>query len=230
MKLARLLALAACTASVASASQVLLHDDFDGATVDASKWTIMNPVIGSSVTQSGGELTTIKRGTLATVANFSAPYAISGSFTSNSFDELFTVTLRSDLSEAPTFSGRQGVSVTFGDANNTLSLYAIDGDGVFTSLAADVPFSFSTGVSYAFEITDDGQNVAVSINGIERISGSTDLALGGKVAFYSREWSGTSSSMDSVTITSAIPEPASFAALAGLGVLGLAAARRRRVA
>ncbi len=46
--------------------------------------------------------------------------------------------------------------------------------------------------------------------------------------FYSTDGTGASSRVDDFTVTISIPEPSAFAAVAGLGVLGLAALRRRR--
>lgn len=42
-------------------------------------------------------------------------------------------------------------------------------------------------------------------------------------------WDSTSLSIDGTITVAAVPEPATFAALAGFGVLAFAACRRRRV-
>ena len=89
---------------VALSAQVLLTDDFSGGSIDSGKWSVILPGGSSSVVQSGGLLTTTARGVLGSVADFSAPYSISGSFTMLDGLEHFNIVFRSDLSGADSLS------------------------------------------------------------------------------------------------------------------------------
>ena len=224
------LALAATAASAhASTSSIVLQDDFSGGSFDSAKWTVFAPDFWSDAFISDGKAKLWSRATLATAFDIGAPITVGGTFTSGNSAELFSVTLRSNL-ELSSFSGRKGVSVVFSDVDNRLEVVEIDESGNGTMIG-NTPYSFTTGVAYDFEISDNGTDIAVSINGSLVGSASSSLNLGSRIAFYSREWSSTYSTLDNVVITgtaSAIPEPSAFAALAGFSVLGLAAGRRRR--
>jgi hypothetical protein len=95
------------------ASTVLLNDTFSGSSLDASLWQTILPNGSSSVTQSGGGLTTTARGILGSVAGFSGPLTLSGTFTLLNDSEHFKIVLRSDLTSTGSYDERTGLIVAF---------------------------------------------------------------------------------------------------------------------
>jgi hypothetical protein len=170
---------------VALSAQVLLTDDFSGGTIDSGKWSVILPGGSSSVVQSGGLLTTTARGVLGSVADFSAPYSISGSFTMLDGLEHFNIVFRSDLSGSDSFE-RRGLFVSFSNDSDVISIQRYN-NASDTSILDQKSFSLTTNQSYSFSIIDDGFNVAVSVNGSAELSGSSSYLTGNKIGFYSRE-------------------------------------------
>ncbi|MBC8009235.1 MAG: PEP-CTERM sorting domain-containing protein [Burkholderiales bacterium] len=93
-------------------------------------------------------------------------------------------------------------------------------------------YSLSFGVFDSAGTTQFGSSATVASYSIASLTTTTDLDANGFYGIRSRIplISGTTTvGFDNFAITSsAIPEPSTYAALAGLGVLGLAASRRRR--
>ncbi len=221
----KILGLGAALFPILSA-QVLLTDDFSGGSIDSGKWSVILPGGSSSVVQSGGVLTTTARGILGSVTDFSAPYSISGSFTMLNSLEHFNIVFRSDLSGADSFE-RRGLFVSFSNEGDVISIQRYNNAGD-TSILGQKSYFLTTGQSYSFSIIDDGLNVALSVNGSSELSGSSSYSTGNKIGFYSREFSSTATSLDSVTVT-AVPEPATYAAILGFVTLGFVIFKRRSV-
>jgi hypothetical protein len=207
----------------ALSAQVLLTDDFNDSTINPALWTVILPNGGSSVIENGGALTTAGRGILGSVAGFTSPYTISGSFTMNDSLEHFNVVFRTDLS-AGDFGERRGIFVSFSNDGDQISIqrYSNAGDN---ELLAVKSYSLATSQSYSFEIMDTGSVVMLSIGGTLELTGSSNYSTGNKIGFYSREFGSTSTSVDSLTVT-AIPEPATYSALIGFMAFGLVTIRR----
>jgi hypothetical protein len=202
------------------ARTIYLYDDFNGSTVDSTLWNVVLPYGQSGISQSGGTLTTTGRGTLETIAGFSSPYSISGRVKMNASVEHFEVTFRSNL--LPGYQSSDGreyyelMGLKFG--------FSMDGGQIgisqFTEtnapLLAVANYNLVVGQFYDFTITDMGNLITVSINGTEVLSANTSFSTGNCVAFQSREFAGTSSSIDFIQIAS-VPEPSS------LGIVSFAA-------
>lgn len=208
--------------ALTASSQILLTDDFSGGSLDTSKWTTDLPFGGSTVVQNGGLLTTTGRGKLVTVSGYSSPYEISGTFTMNHADEHFLVGFRTSLSTIDGYATTSGMFVEFSNDGDNISIQGVG----YSPVASDHKgYSLVTGQSYSFVISDTGTQIAVSINGVTEITATTTNATGNKLAFYSREFSSTSTSIDSLTVT-AIPEPGTYAAIVGALLFGVAVLRR----
>lgn len=200
-------------------AQTLVSDTFSGGTIDGAKWTTVLPTGSSSVVQSSGVVTTTGRGILATVSAFTSPYSISGTFSMLSDVEHFNIVFRTDLSTAGSGSSyeRAGMLVSFSNDGNEVSIqrFASASDWALLSSAS---YLLTTNQSYDFVISDYGNLITVAVNGTSLLSASNSYATGGKVGFYSREFASTATAIDSVSIA-AIPEPGTYATLAGLFAL-----------
>jgi len=203
-------------------AQNLLSDDFSGGSLNTSLWTTILPTGSSAITQSGGLLTTTGRGVLGTVGGFTAPYAVSGTFTMLDASEHFNIALRTDLSTTGAGSSyeRRGVLVSFSNNADQISIQrfntALDWD-----LLTVASYTLSTGQSYAFSIVDTGTTVSLAIDGMAQLSASTGYSTGDKLAFYSRELGSTATAIDSVQVA-VVPEPGTWGLIAGLAGLGIA--------
>jgi hypothetical protein len=94
------------------------------------------------------------------------------------------------------------------------------------TVLAEGNYSLTVGQAYNYTITDTGSDVDLAIDGVDQISAETSYATGNQIAFYSREFSTTSSSLSFVSIQP-VPEPSSVATL-GVGILGLIGIGKRK--
>ena len=231
LAIASLLTAFVASSAFATSGTILVNDTFSGTSLDTSEWQTIAPFSGSGVSVSGGSAISTRRGILATKDEITAPYTISGSFRIPSSNGMFSVSLRSNLDTEPNFSGVSGIVVSFVNEFDSVQIHTLTAAGSTTTLVPNFSYAFDSSSSYSFAINDDGANLSLAINGTTMANFSSTFATGTHVAFYSREYSGSTAALESVTITtSAVPEPSSFAALAGLAGLGLAATRRRRAA
>ena len=205
-------------------------DTFTGSSVNSSIWNVSLPFSQSTVVQSDGSLTTTGRGTLSTVSGFFAPYTVSGAVTLNNGFEHFGITLRSDLT-ATTASGLSeydvltGILVEFSADGNQVSIQQIDQGNPNPPILVEANYDFAVGQLYDFFITDTGNNVSLAIDGYNLISANTTFSTGDQIAFQSREFSDTSSTLNFLSIEPT-PEPSSLALL-GLGIGGFIAMRKK---
>jgi hypothetical protein len=182
-----------------------LNDNFNGSSVNASLWNVILPFAQSQIIESGGSLTTKGRGTLATVAGFDFPITISGTVTLNNSNEHFETVLRTDLSVWPPDANTHeltGINVVFSADGSQVSIQQFTLGQLNPIMLALASFSFTVGQTYNFVISDDKTNIALSINGTQILSGISTFASGNKIAFDSREFSTTSSSLDFINIQS----------------------------
>jgi len=212
--------------SVARANTILLSDDFSGASLDTTKWTTLLPYGGSSVVQSAGSLTTTGRGILATVDGFSDPYIINGAFKMLDGLEHFDIALRTDLSVFGSYNERAGVIVTFVKYGKGIAIqeYPMGPDSgssvVGLATTGEGGYQFVTGETYFFSIFDNGSDISVNVNGLNILNASSSFATGSQIAFYSREFGSTATSIDAINIVG-VPDVGSSAVLLGMSLLGL---------
>jgi hypothetical protein len=189
----------------ALSAQVLLTDDFNDASIDSGKWSVILPYGGSSVTANGSVLTTTGRGILASVASFSAPYTITGTFIMHHEWEHFNIVLRSDLSAPATgsYNERTGIIVTFVNDGDGISIqqYPTGSDWAQLASTGGNGYALITGQPYSFSITDTGTRVNVAVNGVDVVSANSTFSTGNHIGFYSREFGSTATSIDFITVT-----------------------------
>jgi hypothetical protein len=214
--------------------QVLLTDDFSGGSLNTSIWTTILPTGSSSIVQSGGVMITTGRGILGTVASFSGPYTVSGSFAMEDGLEHFDIILRSNLSSPGVISSyeRAGLQFEFVNDGQGIAIDEYTSAANHNQIASTGPggYSFTTGQFYSFNITDTGNSVSISLNGNPVLSANTTFATGSQIGFYSREFPSTSTQIDFVTITAItpVPEPSTYGAVAGAMALALGMWERKK--
>ncbi len=167
-------------------------------------------------------MTTQARGVLATANQYAEPYVISGAFTMLSDLEHFNVAFRTNLAGSD-FGERQGMLVSFSNDGNQISIQRYT-SAVNWNLLAVKNYTLVTGTTYFFSIFDDGTNVALAVNGIDELAASNAYATGGQIAFYSREFGNTATSIDAVTITH-VPDGGSSLSMLGAPLVVLFAIR-----
>src|SRR5438477_760398 len=173
----------------------LLHDDFNGTSIDTGLWQTSEPFPGSSITESGGDAIFVNRGRLITVGDYPAPVSITGAFsiTGASSDE-FKLMIRTD----GTFVNDQfaesakGFMVTF----RSSSFFA--SDEVSIQEIGGTAFSGWTGTlnlntEYQFKVVDDGSNISLFLGdlSVPKAALTSSDSFGNKFVFYNREQIGS---------------------------------------
>ena len=177
-----------------SAGAVDFSDDFNDGVLDPLVWTTTG---GGSVVESGGTVTSTARGVLHTVQGYDSPFEIRLRARLNSGLEHLKVLFRSDM-EALGFGERRGIVAAFSNDGSAISFQEI-GDGGRGNIASK-GYPLNTGQYYDLLIRDSGDSVELWIDGNLELSADTTFAPGKLVGLYSREFGGTSSSIDSFSL------------------------------
>ena len=214
---------------------MLLYDNFDGESLDASLWDVILPTSSSSVSVQDGYLRSLNRGTITTKQEFSGPFAVSGKFrTPASWYDLTTITLRSSglLPSSSSHDRVEGLAVEIWSDGNYITPWEV---GSFSASALTPSAAFGVlgdNLIHTFLIEDTGTSFTVSINGVEIFTRSTSFSTGAKISFSSRERTSAVGSQPELTGQSdlleiqIVPEP-SLLSYVGLTTMVFAMARRR---
>lgn len=216
-----------------------IFDSFDSSVL-SDQWVTIRPYGYSSVSVTNGELTTLNRGKLVTSAGYLAPYTISGVFAMHDSIEHFNIALRTDLTSFGSSDECSGLIVTFVNDGQGICIQQYESLSDQWQQIAYTPYVLTTDQSYLFSLTDMGNSVSLSLDGVSILTAQTDFATGDHISFYSREFGG-GTSIDSLSIIDMGGESASFrlsqapdsgasGLLMGCGLIGLLAARRLRAA
>jgi len=210
--------------------QTYLSETFSGGTVNSSNWQTLLPFGSSSVSQSGGFVTLTDRGTLLSQSTFSGAVSISGTFTLNSDLEHFKIAARTDgsIPSGNSFAERTGIIFAFSNDGDQISIQQFSANGS-TSILALASYNLVAGQSYNFTATLISSLLTLSVDGVTQLSATDSTSTGNQIALFSRSGFGASTSVDSISV-SAIPEPSTYAAIAGSLVFGLVIWRRKRSA
>ena len=224
-----------------ASSQTLFSDNFDGTVLDANKWNTSAPFLDSTLSMQDGYLSSLNRGIAITKDGFSVGYTVSGSFSLNSFYDIFNITLRSDGQITPDlppgmFGSVNGVTVGFwgGYGNGTptgfgwvwADEYGTVNDGHLWT--TDLVIGEKT--IRTFSIFDSGSSLTVSVDNQQLFSVATTFAPGDKIAIHGTA-SGPNLNPGRVDIfgIQVVPEPSSLSLLLASGAAFGAARRRRSV-
>ena len=221
-------------------SQTLI-EDFNGASLNTSKWSSFYPNFGNSdLVQSGGVMTFKNGAFLNSVDQFNNP-TITGkfSFTGWSYDRL-KIIFRSNGSSID--SNWQtpigGIGIQFTPSSNpdygaskTIQFWDFNS----ATQLAYTGFTINMNTQYDFKIVDSGNLVSVYLNNsvTPTLTYSSTLSFGNYVQIGNREQAAGFGpppyyvQLDSVSISS-VPEPSALSLLA-IGLGGLAMLRRRRL-
>ncbi len=221
-------------------AQVLLADNFNDGSINGSLWTSTLPYFDSTVTQSGGALTSTNRGILISTGQFTGALEINTRVSLSGFGSALDLMWKSDgqgLTNMGTTAAGFFVSFLGGGGTGSLATGIknvtanVNGQN-WISMA--VPLDTWVDV----RVVDTGSSISVYLNGAVTPTASvgytaadtTAIGSNGYLQFYSRENFGGpySASMDYITVT-AIPEPSTYAAIFGACALGLVAYRRHRL-
>jgi hypothetical protein len=216
----------AVTALAVSAHAQLLHDDFNGTSIDTSLWQTSEPFPGSSITETGGNAVFDNRGRLISQGSFPAPISITGAFTiTGANSDEFKVVIRTDGTFVNDQFGESadGFIVRF----RSSSFFASDEVSIFEIGGA--AFSGWTGTldlntQYNFKITDDGSTMSVFLGDLTtpKVSLQSSDSSGNKFVIYNREQIDSIMHETKLDFITVVPEPSGFALLV-LGGLCFAA-------
>lgn len=202
-----------------------LTDTFSGTTLNSSHW-IASAFTGGSVTVNDG-LTLAARGRITSAYGFTGPLTITGTVSFPNTEEYLTIMFRfSGTYDEPTYgSASDGIGVLIGPALNGVKFHIGNNSGGDQPI--HVGFSYSIDTAYNFKVTDDGLNVSLYVNDMVTplFTTTSGISSGNLVGLYSRENIGLSQ-ISAIQIT-AVPEPATWGVIVGLGALGLVILRRR---
>ena len=217
--------------SISARADVQLADSFDGASIDTSKWNVLLPFSDSAVSLQNGFFKSLNRGTLSSVADFSKPYVISGTFRNNNDFSVFGLYLRSDgiRHSNDIYGGIGGIGVGFWGPANFYSPGKLTVTRVgFSGHLYNEPLAFEPNRIYDFSILDTGTSLTLHIDGNKIFELPTLHSAGAKIGFSGRESiAGNIGNSDLFQIQVAvIPEPSSLSLLLAGGALALA--RRRK--
>lgn len=189
-------------ASTEARSAALVTDHFDDDSVDASLWGTILPNGNSAITEANGELTTGSRGILYSLDSYTSPLKIDLEVTLNSDLEHFKTFIRSNVADGGVGSGeRSGVIVALSNDGNQISIQEIGAGGA--AIIAQKSFLLVSARQYGLSIRDDGSAVELWIDGSLELTANTTFGTGQQIGFYSREFAGTSSSVDQFSLSGA---------------------------
>jgi len=222
-------------------SQTLFYDNFQGAEID-SKWSVVNPFIGSGPERSsvtafttGQFARSVNRGTLVPKQDYTSPYVVSGIFKTASLFDITSIDLRTDgqVNPANIYGGFNGLSVSFWSPANHwgvggIHIYRSDFSEPFASTYAR---SFAPNVEYTFFILDTLDALTINVTGSDMEPFSwvvpTTFSAGSKIGFSSRHYLlGQTGVTDFLELQVSVPEPSSLSLLLAGGAVALA--RRRK--
>lgn len=225
MKNSRIWTLALCGLFSSALNAQTLTDTFSGTTLNTSNWVASAFTIGSVTVNDG--LTLTARGRITSAYGFTGPLTITGTVSFPVNHEYLSIMFRfSGAYDDPNYgAATDGIGVLIGPALSGVKFSVGDINGGYQPLT--VGFSYSLNTPYNFKITDDGSNVTFYMNDMTTPLFTTTSAIssGNLVGFYSRENIGLSE-ISAIQIT-AVPEPATWGVIVGLGAFGLVILRRR---
>ena len=215
-------------------ANVLLTDNFDGSSVDSTKWSVNTSIPGSSVSVSGGYLDLRNRGIITSIDNISGPFQIDGRFQLlNNERSNFHIEFRSSGFSGSTVGVQFQCRTDWNGYVDQISIFDFTTSSPFW-VNLTTPINLNSW--YNFKIVDLTNKIDVYFNDsiAPVLSLNTRGSGGNKIVIYNREGSAAGSSIseggvarfDSINVSS-VPEPSALSLLA-VSLGGLALVRRRR--
>ena len=223
-----LCALTALCAKLTVAHSQTVFDDFNGTTVDPTKWTVSTFGSGS-VTESGGFLNLMNKGRITSVAQYPDELTLEGRFVISgaAYDQLSFVLRTDGAFNGPFGESSNGIFIQFNTSQNPDGYNEVRINDVTAGAGyiAQLHTTLNVGTLYDFKIVDTGNNVSVYLTDLVNpaLSAATSSRAGNTFDVYNREIGGSTSQLD--YLRSSVPEPAS-GALVSVGIM-LYTLRRR---
>ena len=178
----------------------LLHDDFNGTSIDTSLWQVSTPFANSSMTESGGSAVFENRGRLLSVASVTTGIDVTGrfEFTGNIHDQFQVVLRTNGATTNPSAEFDNGIHFKFGiesDTGSTAGQIHIT-DLSYPNSEIDLAtgtFPMTQNKFYNFRITDNGTQIALYINNLAKpfLTATDSNFYGSRLGLYNREGNGS---------------------------------------
>jgi hypothetical protein len=213
----------AATLAASSLAQ-LLHDDFNGTSIDTRLWHVITPFPNSSMTESGGNAVFENRGRLLSVASLPTSLDITGrfEFTGNVHDQFQVVLRTNGVTTNPSAEFDNGIHYKFaiesdtGDTSNQVYISDLSYPNPEVILTSGT-FLLSLNTFYNFRVTDNGTNLALYINDLAKpfLTATDSNSYGSQLGLYNREGNGSISagSITQLDFINVVPEPSSLSLL-----------------
>lgn len=166
--------------------EIIIDDNFLDQQNTLSSWDISMPFNTSSVVFEEEALLLRGRGGLNSKQEFNGTLQIDGRFKFDGEADVFSIVVRTDQSLVlPQFAEQAGVAVVFNQELNKINI-----NNVAVEILAERNFVFSKPEWITFTIRDDGDFIAVYLNGSPKpfLKTITSKGSGQKISLYNREF------------------------------------------
>lgn len=226
-------------ASWASAGTLVLEDNFNGASLNSSLWTIGAAMGNSSVVQAGGLLTSNNAGYLISSGSYTGSLELETAITLSGTNTSGALAWKTDGTFPLGISSHNtsGIAVVLFNESQTAAIFVKDKITGENSTYTSVPYFLPLGTSIPLRILDSGSSVSVFLNGSSTptvsLSYNPDVVgPNGKLEFFSRDSVYTpgavGASMDFINVYSTpdLPNTLVLFSISVIGVIGFGLRRR----
>ena len=219
----RLLAVLVLALAGNSWSQVLLTDNFEGSSVDTTKWNVsfLTWANDPAVQQTNGQVDLINGAALLSNTTFSSPYEVYGNFINYKSSDMFRVLLRTDGSNNGSWF--DSLEVFFSSEG---SIFIAEPLRFISATWIGSGYNISPNQEHTFKILDDGSSLAIWLDGTFVVKHESNFSKGSQIGFQARGNTIETQKSSLLDVQVSVPEPSSFSLLLAGGVVLIAGRRR----